>query len=73
MESDGINNIVNPDYDDERLGEQQRPSAFPLSGCNLHGSTSHELSWKLSTPVSCHDPSYSGELDPYTVIILSQL
>ena len=31
------------------------------------------ISGKLSVPVLHHDPSCSGELDPYTVIILSQL
>ena len=31
------------------------------------------MSGKLSVPVLHHDPSCSGELDPYTVIILSQL
>jgi len=31
------------------------------------------ISGKLSSPVLHHDPSCSGELDPYTVIILSQL
>ena len=49
----------------------------PLSDNNMeqengiNGSSS--LSWKLASPVLRHDPSCSGELDPYTVIILSQL
>ena len=31
------------------------------------------LTPKLSGPVLHHDPSFSGEFDPYIIIILSQL
>jgi len=50
---------------------------IPLSDYNMEQengiSRSSSLSWKLASPVLQHDPSCSGELDPYTVIILSQL
>ena len=32
-----------------------------------------KLSGKLSPPALHHDPSYSGDVDPYTMIILAQL
>jgi len=50
---------------------------LPLSEYSLDNGSetikNKTLSGKLSTPVLYHDPSCSGELDPYTVIILSQL
>ena len=50
---------------------------LPLSECSLEGANpgkkANNMSWKLTSPVMSYDPSYSGELDPYTVIILSQL
>jgi hypothetical protein len=47
-------------------------SQFSVEGANI-GKKANNMSWKLSSPVLSYDPSYSGELDPYTVIILSQL
>ena len=47
-------------------------SEYSLEGANT-GKKANNISWKLSPPVMSYDPSYSGELDPYTVIILSQL
>ena len=32
-----------------------------------------KLSGKLSPPALHYDPSYSGDVDPYTMIILAQL
>ena len=50
---------------------------LPLSDFSLDCGSEHTknktVSGKLSAPVLHHDPSCSGELDPYTVIILSQL
>jgi hypothetical protein len=50
---------------------------LPLSQYSLDSDNSsakaNNMSWKTKSPVLHHDPSFSGELDPYTVIILSQL
>ena len=50
---------------------------LPLSEHSIDNTNisvkSNKLSLKLASLVLHHDPSFSGELDPYTVIILSQL
>ena len=40
---------------------------------NSNNSVKSNKSLKSASLVLHHDPSFSGELDPYTVIILSQL
>ena len=47
-------------------------SEYSVEGANT-GKKANSMSWKLTSPVLSYDPSCSGELDPYTVIILSQL
>ena len=52
--------------------DQLKMSMFSIDNVDTK-TKANSLSWKLSNLVAQHDPSYSGDLDPYTIIILSQL
>ena len=54
------------------MGDHLPLSEYSLD-CASDNIKNKTISGKLSSPVLHHDPSCSGELDPYTVIILSQL
>ena len=51
---------------DKQVGE----SGQILNQQDAHGQLQDS---KLAGPILQHDPSYSGEWDPYTYLILSQL
>ena len=77
MEYGGVDRIENPNQPSSTFEVQQTSPGFAYSGYTLDdmniNTKSYSLSWKLSTPVLHHDPSYSGDVDPYTILILSQL
>ena len=47
------------------------PYQYPKDGSN--DKMAQKVSGKILAPVPEHDPSFSGDFDPYTYIILGQL
>ena len=53
------------------MGNEQQLQSHQL--CLQQHTGEQSLTPRLSGPVLHHDPSFSGEFDPYIIIILSQL